>query len=418
MPAPGRRFNCQCGLSACRFGPPRPSLPLQHLDLRDFDAARGCLENIPPESWPSPHPTDRAFSKLRLFVYKSLFGTSSEIFRAAVALMQANRMYGRSRHCMLRSCDVGWGGIANLRQFTPDVPILIRLLQVATIVDDPAEADGFLVPVPLGTFQAANWHMKAKGRLFRELRALLGAELVHLNESTSRRHIFLQTVDSCMTGLGELQKTPWLPFDSVVMHLGDDKWYSGNVQRTGFPMKRGVRFNNSIVVPYRAVLPPRLPRSPAEAAADDRGLRPLLLYGAFAASRHPLRSQLARSVTAAALAAGVSARVRVGEVGEVKLTADVTDAPAGGAGHLHGPISPPRRDGTSLVSASALAANATFCLCPSGDAPAFTQRLFTTLAMGCLPVFVDLYNRYPAEPAGPAFPFPRSIDWRRWAAPG
>ncbi|KAL3920108.1 MAG: hypothetical protein SGPRY_005376 [Prymnesium sp.] len=69
----------------------------------------------------------------------------------------------------------------------------------------------------------------------------------------------------------------------------------------------------------------------------------------------------------------------------------------------------------SLNVAAALQADSTFCLCPSGDAPSFTQRLYVSILHGCIPVRVDTFLRYPADPVHveTAFPFPSLINWSR-----
>ena len=46
------------------------------------------------------------------------------------------------------------------------------------------------------------------------------------------------------------------------------------------------------------------------------------------------------------------------------------------------------------------AARSSFCLCPSGDAPSFTQRLYVAVLSGCVPVRVDAYPRWPAHGGG------------------
>ena len=70
---------------------------------------------------------------------------------------------------------------------------------------------------------------------------------------------------------------------------------------------------------------------------------------------------------------------------------------------------------TSLSQAAAYQYNSSFCLCPGGDAPSFTQRLYVSILHGCIPVRIDTYLRYPPDPEGveTAFPFPNIIDWRR-----
>jgi len=72
-------------------------------------------------------------------------------------------------------------------------------------------------------------------------------------------------------------------------------------------------------------------------------------------------------------------------------------------------------DFASLAVAARHQHNSTFCLCPSGDAPSFTQRFYVSILHGCIPVRVDTYLRYPPDPSGEeyAYPFPHLIDWRR-----
>ena len=70
----------------------------------------------------------------------------------------------------------------------------------------------------------------------------------------------------------------------------------------------------------------------------------------------------------------------------------------------------------SLSEAAALAARSSFCLCPSGDAPSFTQRLYVAVLSGCVPVRVDAYPRWPADPAGveSAYPYAGAVAWREF----
>jgi len=60
-----------------------------------------------------------------------------------------------------------------------------------------------------------------------------------------------------------------------------------------------------------------------------------------------------------------------------------------------------------------VARNATFCLCPSGDAPSLTQRLYAAVSAGCLPVVIDLYARAPLDPQR-GYPFPSLVEWSQF----
>lgn len=134
-----------------------------------------------------------------------------------------------------------------------EIPVMLRLLQSATLVTDPASADAFIVPFSIGTYQtlvrwaALPWE-QAKLMSIRQLAARLASHLPHLNSSTASRHVFFQSVDSVFVGLAEKGGAPFLPASSIVFHLGDDFHYYGRVKYFS-PMKRALRFNNSIVVP-------------------------------------------------------------------------------------------------------------------------------------------------------------------------
>jgi len=63
--------------------------------------------------------------------------------------------------------------------------------------------------------------------------------------------------------------------------------------------------------------------------------------------------------------------------------------------------------GLTPPAAAALALNATFCLCPTGDARGFTARFYFSLALGCIPVRLDGWNRT----APVTFPYADRIAW-------
>lgn len=144
------------------------------------------------------------------------------------------------------------------------------------------------------------------------------------------------------------------------------------------------------MLPYRSQLPASPRNGTFDARRPWRGLgkgerRALLVFGAFNPHRHPLRPKLLAAMNRSrALAPG---RVMVGRVNDFR----------------------------SLSAAAAHQSNATFCLCPAGDTPAFTQRMYVAMMNGCLPVRIDLYMRYPADPGGveSAYPYASQIDWSR-----
>ena len=92
---------------------------------------------------------------MRLFVY-GLNGSQfslKTLFKTAVELSAAREgLYGDQDDCLMRHCNLGvatntpngsYGKQgSNFRQFTSDVPVILRLLQSCTLVDDPEKADG------------------------------------------------------------------------------------------------------------------------------------------------------------------------------------------------------------------------------------------------------------------------------------
>uniref|UniRef100_A0A7S4MFK4 Exostosin GT47 domain-containing protein n=1 Tax=Prymnesium polylepis TaxID=72548 RepID=A0A7S4MFK4_9EUKA len=246
---------------------------------------------------------------------------------------------------------------------------------------------------------------------------MLGSRLVHLSLRTAARHIFLQTVDSCHMGLNQPRDryghvSPLIPSDAIVFHLGDDVWNAGRV-RSAHPMKRATRFPRSIVVPYRAQYAEPSSGTPSRTKSARR---PLLVFGAFSAERHPLRRSLIGAMVASeSLAPG---RIRVGGIGlkhHCNSSRAVTRQNCGRVPRFEewsgSNISVD--DQGALSAALGIASEATFCLCPSGDTPSLTPRLYTSILAGCVPVVIDLYARYPLDLTR-AYPFPSLIDWHRF----
>jgi len=344
--------------------------------VHDYSSANEYYaHSIPASRWPSPHKSDAAFARIKLFVYPLPSNYTRAVFEAFGMHMKGS-FANTSRECLVRPChELGWDGKqAQMRTFSSEVPILMRMLQSCTLVQ-PSEAHAFLVPFPIGLWQIAGWIFRRSAKVSRLLDEL-PSHLTHLNERTISRHIFLNSVDSCYISVGT---TVPLAHRAIVLHLGDDLWNSSSAKRLYHKTKlnqRGTRFNRSIVVPYRAPLPVWV-----ESLVDATS-RPLLLFGAIGVHRHPKRGLLVRTLTRAA----------------------ERDPRAAGRVHLISNVS-------SVAEASEWARRSVFCLCPSGDAPAFTQRFYWSLLHGCIPVRVDLFQRAP--PDVPAFPFSSLINWSR-----
>ena len=376
------------------------------------DSSRKWRQLIRGRDWPLPHRRDGIFRILKVYVYANLTSIGRTIIRQTAE--QTRPMYARRADCLVRFCDFGWGGhrgISDIRQFTADVPLLLRILQATTLVADPADADAFLVPVPIGTLQVSRWHMSAPGWRMSvpELRSTLSSSLSMLSTAPAK-HIFLQTVDSTFIGMaskvGASRSAPLIPNQSIVVHLGDGLCMSGNVHKYR-PTKRATCYPNSIVVPYRAFWPMAAAWSeqPLLHEANERR-RPLLAFGSFGMKRHAYRGVLVKAVLAAeALAAG---RLRVGALPEGVEQSRAQGRPSakteGGGSTAAMP---------TITATVDSALNSTFCLCPSGDTPALTQRFYASIFSGCIPVLIDLFDRYPNRSVPQALPFPSLIDWDR-----
>ena len=88
--------------------------------------------------------------------------------------------------------------------FTGDVPIYQHLMRSCRLVTDPADADYFFFPVPLGAWMVLAW----TGGLRREVAQLSRRAvemtskimLPHLRRATAPRHLFLFSVRRTHTG--------------------------------------------------------------------------------------------------------------------------------------------------------------------------------------------------------------------------
>ena len=314
----------------------------------------------------------------------------------------------RRGSCLLPnpSCQYrGFGtGDHNKRAFSMELALYTRLVESCEVVADAREADAFVMPAFMSTIMTMGWGNNKRGVLARHLYDFTDGRrfgywrwMPHLTPRTLPRHLIFYGGDSS-----------FLPHDlphgrGLVVHLGDVH-YPGNP----FPGKRAVpgapdvhpsvrerRLRDDLVVPYRISqwlplgFPPRLPahhNRSADGAFGDRSAvvrhKHRLLYANLNSAKHPLRAELARSLTREAAALGLR--------GAIDLTPSMT----------------------TVAAAAHAAMTSLFCLCPTGDSTGFTARLYFSLVHGCIPVFVDLWQRAIGFD-DLALPFPRAIDWRR-----
>jgi hypothetical protein len=219
----------------------------------------------------------RQSCRLRIFVYENLLPNLT-------AVLQYGRWYGNSTestgcgNCLVQSCEYSSFSTNNARQYSSEIPVLLRLLTACRVTRNPGSADLFVVPVPLGTIGSSAWDKRVPVErrnesrelsrsiqrrikptshtrppagphspprtcdhsalvfaplpvLFREEKAVtphrLLASLEHLDSETARRHLFLHSVDSDWVGIAAgSSSAATLAHEAMMLHLGDD-FHSG-----------------------------------------------------------------------------------------------------------------------------------------------------------------------------------------------
>lgn len=146
---------------------------------------------------------------------------------------------------------------------------------------------------------------------------------------------------------------------------------------------------DALTIPYRISqwLPFGFPPRKAQAVTGEpvEGLpqgKSLLLYANLNSQKHRLRARLCASLAAEASVLGLNSSVVL------------------------------RPTMTSVTAAAAACLASVFCLVPTGDSAGFTARFYFSIVHGCIPVYVDLWQRNMTF-EDLALPFPSLIDWRR-----
>ena len=160
--------------------------------------ASSAWHHVNRSEWPEAHESDSKLSHIRLYVYdfsRTNFSLTA-VLQFAVSL--SSKFYGSQDDCLIRYCEFGVstptlrakGGHVgqpwvNARALTSEIPVLLRLLSVCTLVSDPLQADAFLVPVTLGTLATISW--AGKSRFFRG-----GSSITpRLQQTHSHTHVML-----------------------------------------------------------------------------------------------------------------------------------------------------------------------------------------------------------------------------------
>jgi hypothetical protein len=198
--------------------------------------------------------------------------------------------------------------------FTSDVPIFQRLMSSCTQVDNPRQADLFLVPYCFGTSSTLGWdHLKKSQRrqevqrLERYASSILSpSSLEHYSNATAPRHLFLYSNDvQFLFGLyPQLGKAV---FRSLVVHLGDDRYLIG--PKPGRERQRLFELPNSLTVPYR--VSHWMPAEGTLVARPDAGAKRFLVVANVNRYKNPFRSRLLKSLQSEAERLNVTDRVKL-----------------------------------------------------------------------------------------------------------
>ena len=271
------------------------------------------LTSPPGPRWPGS-------CQLRMFVYHTHLAKMNALFRYGRHFdevfiedeqeqLAVFRNWSRASSCLEKRCYYNSFGFHNNRAFTGDVPIYDRLMSTCPQVDDPAQADFFLVPWCFGAVSTFGWDKVKKRRRAKELRALEkhSTELLspqaleHYSSATADRHVILYSQDvQFLFGLHPQLTDAVLR--AIIVHLGDDHWIIGPL---ALPHRRcRYELTNDLVVPYRVshwLQPPS--RSPAVTGPwkerhDEPHPRKFLLLANINANKSSFRRHLLESLRA------------------------------------------------------------------------------------------------------------------------
>ena len=284
---------------------------------------------LPGGARPLPHADDYVRGKrLRLFVYALPWAYAGQIVEYVEA--QARRFLGVS--CSYLREDTcpnrGFSHLENLRSHCPDVPLLYKLLQVSTVVDEPSAADIFVVPFLMGCNAMLGWgngmqrvNAKAHHAFFGDFKRFARTHLPHF-ATFPHRHLFLFPLDSMFS-------PSWLR-PGILSHTG-----------AGY-----VSGGRDVPVPYLVSLPASAVYAPPEPTTN-------FVFLMASNSRNKVRAEIAAQLRAARGAPDAT-RGR----GRIELyETDVTK-----------PMSLSADETMRRMRAT------TFCIAPTGDSDGFTQR--------------------------------------------
>ena len=344
-------------LFLCRRMPPSSGHP----------TTEAALTLLPAGPRPVPCQSDYVRGKhLRLFVYALPWAYSGQIVEyvesQAKKFLSVKCAYLREDTCP----NSGFSHLENLRSHCTDVPLMYKLLQVATIVDDAERADIFLVPFLMGCNAMLGWghgmqriNARAHHAFFDGFPKWTREHLPHY-QRYPHRHLFLFPLDSMFSPL-------WLR-GAMISHTG-----AGYVS--------GAR---DVPVPYLVSLPAAAVYAPPEPRTN-------FVFLMASNSRNPVRSEVARQLRAASATPGATHGRGKVELYETNVERPMT------------------LDAKQTMQSMR---QTMFCIAPTGDSDGFTQRFYYIIAAGCIPVRVDTYYSAFAF-SRVAWPFKQTIQWRK-----
>ena len=158
----------------------------------------------PAGALPKPCAADvRRGAKLKLFVYPLEWAYHGQIVEYVES--QAHKLLGvKCAYLREDTCpNSGFSHLENLRSHCTDVPLMYKLLQVATIVTSPERADVFLVPFLMGCNAMLGWghgmtrvNAAAHHSFFGGFEKWSKQHLPHFAR-WPHRHLFLFPLDRC-----------------------------------------------------------------------------------------------------------------------------------------------------------------------------------------------------------------------------
>ena len=152
------------------------------------------------------HGSGASSCELRVYIYDNLLPALAHQLTSARAFLDADCLgAGNDSDSVCAASEFSW---RTIRQYSSDGPIYDHFANACPRTKDPSSADVFVVPFLFGWMMVSGWlkrpangaHVlhasrsaivKEHDRMVRAALSIQNGSLVHLNNSTARRHVFL-----------------------------------------------------------------------------------------------------------------------------------------------------------------------------------------------------------------------------------